>query len=174
MYATSDRLDTWLIPSGTTGSRQYHESTMVWRNVPLLYRFLYFILSFSTKRAWRSGSKHFKRWHVTSDHGWLVVLSRPGRSGGDEPGVEVIRGCVHKRRALSTRLSSGTSAGTFACPAGPYRNCRGEAGMKNEPNWYFVPVQKKGSESWSSRFESKISLFFFKRFRSALYTIKGL
>ena len=29
MYATSDRLDTWLIPSGTTGSRQYYGSTMV-------------------------------------------------------------------------------------------------------------------------------------------------
>ena len=29
MYTTSDRVDTWLILSGTTGSRQYHESTMV-------------------------------------------------------------------------------------------------------------------------------------------------
>jgi len=27
----------------------------------------------------------------------------------------------HKRRTLNTRLSSGTSAGTFTCPAGPYR-----------------------------------------------------
>jgi len=29
MYTTSDRFDTWFILSGTTGSRQYHESTMV-------------------------------------------------------------------------------------------------------------------------------------------------
>ena len=29
----------------------------------------------------------------------------------------------HKRRSLNTWLSSGTSAGTFACPAGPYRKC---------------------------------------------------
>jgi len=72
------------------------------------------------------------------------VLSRPRRSGEDEPGVEAIRSCVHTRRALNTRLSSGTSAGIFACPAGPYRNCRGEAGTKNEPKWYFVPIQKKG------------------------------
>jgi len=50
----------------------------------------------------------------------------------------------HKRRTLKTRLSSGTSSGTFVCPAGPYRNCRGEAGKKNEPKWYFVPIQKKG------------------------------
>ena len=73
-----------------------------------------------------------------------MILSRPGRSGGDEPGVEAIGSCVHKRRALNTRLSSGTSAGTFACPAGPYRNCKGETVTKNEPNCYFAPDQKKG------------------------------
>jgi len=73
-----------------------------------------------------------------------VILSRPGRSGEDEPGVEAIRSCVHKRRALSIRLSSGTSAGTFAVYAGPYRNYQAEAGTKNEPDTFFVPVQKKG------------------------------
>jgi len=92
-----------------------------------------------------------------------VILSRPGRSGEEEPGVEAIRSCVHKRRALNSRLSSGTSAGTFACPAGPYRNCKDEAGAKNEPKWYFVPIQKKGSESRSSRFEPKILLISFLR-----------
>ena len=73
-----------------------------------------------------------------------MILSRPGRSGGDELGFETIRGCVHKRRALNTRLCSGTSAGTFAVSAGPYRNYRNEAGTKIEPDTYFVPVQKKG------------------------------
>jgi len=29
---------------------------------------------------------------VVSDHGRLVLLSRPGRSGGDEPGFEAIGG----------------------------------------------------------------------------------
>jgi len=29
VFPTSDRLETWLIPSGTNRSRQYHESTMV-------------------------------------------------------------------------------------------------------------------------------------------------
>ena len=37
MYTTSDRVDTWLIFSGTTGSRQCHESTMVGHNVPLYH-----------------------------------------------------------------------------------------------------------------------------------------
>ena len=73
-----------------------------------------------------------------------MILSGPGRSGGDEPGVEAVRGCVHKRRALNTRLSSGTSAGTFAVSAGPYRNYPAEAGTKNEPDTFLVPVQKKG------------------------------
>jgi len=35
----SDRLETWLIPSGTNQSTQHHESTMVWRNLPPYHRF---------------------------------------------------------------------------------------------------------------------------------------
>ena len=81
-----------------------------------------------------------------------MVLSRPGRSGGDEPGFEAIRGCVHTQRALNTQLSSGTSlflswvtsAGTFAVFAGPYINYRVEVGTKNEPDTFFVLLQKKG------------------------------
>jgi len=51
----------------------------------------------------------------------------------------------YKRRTLKTLLSSGTSAGTFACPVGPYHNCRvEEAGTENAPNRYFVqPVPEK-------------------------------
>ena len=70
--------------------------------------------------------------------------SGPGRSGGDGPGLEATGGRMHKRRAINARLSSGISAGTFACPVGPYRNCRGEADTKNEQKWYFVPLQKEG------------------------------
>ena len=44
----------------------------------------------------------------------------------------------HKRRTLNTRLSSGTSAGTFAVSAGPYRTYREEEGTKNEPDTFFV------------------------------------
>ena len=74
-----------------------------------------------------------------------MLLSGAGRSGGDEPGVEAIGSCVHKRRALNTRLFSGTSAGTFAASAGPYRNYQAKAlaGTKNAPDTFFVPVQKK-------------------------------
>ena len=35
-----------------------------------------------------------------------------------------------KRRSLNTRLSSGTSAGTFAVSAGPYKNYHAKAGTK--------------------------------------------
>jgi len=72
-----------------------------------------------------------------------VLLSGPVRSGGDEPGIEAIGRCVHKQRTLNTRLSSGTSAGTFAVSAGPYRNYQAEAGTKNDFDTFFVPVQKK-------------------------------
>ena len=73
-----------------------------------------------------------------------MLLSGPGRSGGDEPGFDAIGGCVRKRRALNTRLSSGTSAGTFAVSTGPCRNYQAEAGTKNKPDTFLVPVQKKG------------------------------
>ena len=33
---------------------------------------------------------------------------------------------------------------SFAVSAGPYINDRVEAGTKNEPDMFFVPVQKKG------------------------------
>ena len=93
-------------------------------------------------------------------------MSCPGRSRGDEPGVEAIGGCVHKWCALNTRLSSGTSAGTFAVSAGPYTNYRNEAGTKNEPDTYFVPVQKKG---WKiDPYVSDLVKFFFKGFRSKI------
>jgi len=46
-FPTSNHLQTWLILSGTTRSRQYHVSTMV----SPFHRFLYFVLLFSTKTA---------------------------------------------------------------------------------------------------------------------------
>ena len=54
----------------------------------------------------------------------------------------------HKRRTLNTRLSSGTSAGTFAVSTGPYINFCDEAGTKNEPD-IFCTSSKKGSENRS-------------------------
>jgi len=74
----------------------------------------------------------------------------------------------HKRRTLNTRLSSGTSAGTFACPAGPYRNCRGEAGTKNEPNLYFVPNPKKDPKIDLHISNPKSREFLFRRVRSTI------
>jgi len=62
-FPTSDRLQTWLIPPGTTWCRQCGESTIFWRNLPSYHRFWYFVLSFSSKRAWQSGSKHYQRWY---------------------------------------------------------------------------------------------------------------
>ena len=68
----------------------------------------------------------------------------------------------HKQRSLNTRLSSGASAGTFACPAGSYKKCWGEAGTKNEPNRYFVPDRKN-----SPKIDPHVSNlgFFWFRFR---------
>jgi len=68
-----------------------------------------------------------------------------------------------KRRPLNTRLSSGTSAGTFAVSTGPYRNYHAKAGTKNEPWHVFGTISKKGLENRSSRFEPKNSGLSFSR-----------
>jgi len=53
----------------------------------------------------------------------------------------------HKRRTLSTRLSSGTSAGTFEVSAGPYINFCYEAGTKNEPDIFLYQFKKRVRKS---------------------------
>jgi len=52
--------------------------------------------------------------------------------------------------------------GIFTYPAGPYRNCRGEAGTKRT-KVVFCTSSKKGLENRSSRFEPKISLISFSK-----------
>jgi len=66
-------------------------------------------------------------------------------------------------RSLNTRLSSGTSAGTFAVSACLYRNYHAKAGTKNDPWHVFGPISKKGLDNQSSRFEPKNSWFSFSR-----------
>ena len=118
----------------------------------------YTLLSFSFKRAWQAVGSHCIRQHRGDLRQTTVKTSywsRPGRSGGDEPGLEAIGGWVHKRHALNTQLSSGTSARTFAVstdPSGPCVNYHAKAGtnLKNEPDMFFVPVQKKGWKSGRS------------------------
>ena len=68
-----------------------------------------------------------------------------------------------KRRSLNTRLSSGTSAGTFAVSSGPYRNYHSRAGTKNEPWHVFGTIPKKGLENRSSRIEPKNPWLSFSR-----------
>jgi len=51
-FPTSDRLETWLIPSGTIRSKQYHESRMVWRNLPSYHRTL-IVLTSALSRSFR-------------------------------------------------------------------------------------------------------------------------
>jgi len=68
-----------------------------------------------------------------------------------------------KQRSLNTRLSSDTSAGTFAVSTGPYRNYHAKAGTKKKPWHVFGTISKKGLENRSSRFKPKNSWFFFSR-----------
>jgi len=57
-------------------------------------RFVTIFLLEKTIQSTRSGNTGASHW-VASDHRWLVILSRLGRSGGDKPGFEAIRGREH-------------------------------------------------------------------------------
>jgi hypothetical protein len=93
-FPTSDRLETCLILSGTTRSRQYHESSMVWHNLPRATAFGTVFCCFDQNSVTNGKQALLEvvRGQVASDHGWLVMLSRPGRSGEEEPGFEAIGG----------------------------------------------------------------------------------
>jgi len=68
-----------------------------------------------------------------------VELSRPGRFGGDEPGLEAIGGREsRKRRTLNTRLSSGTSEHTSSSS----RNVPGRM-IRSDLFWYWDKIKMK-------------------------------
>jgi len=84
-----------------------------------------------------------------------LIASKPGSSPPERPGLDNITNqplsdatclCTTASSTLSYRFKEKMSprGGTGASTARPYKNCKGEAGTKNEPNWYFVPDQKKG------------------------------
>ena len=158
MCTTSDRFDTRLILSGTTGSE-----TLPRVNHGLMQRAPVPPLEVHTSALPRSFCwKVVLQGHVGSKHGWLVLLSGPGRSGGDEPGVEAIGGCVHNRRALKTQLFSSTSAGTFACPVALKRNFTSRNRYEKWTWHVFCTSSKKGLQNRSTLFEPKISWIFFR------------
>jgi len=76
-FPTTDHLETWLVPSGTTQSRQYHESTMVWRNLLLFHLFKCPLPLCHALFVWKDKSKYWRHdtgtscvilWHV-----WFAV-----------------------------------------------------------------------------------------------------
>ena len=79
----------------------------------------------------------------------------------------------HKRRTLNTRLSSGTSAGTFACPAGPYRNLQAKQVRKTNQTSILYPTKKRVRKSIFTFRTLNLANFFFEGFRSTLKPILG-
>ena len=59
----------------------------------------------------------------------------------------------------ATKFPKTVELSLVPCPAGPYRNCTGEAGTKNEPNRYFVPGPKNGQKNRPSHFKPEISVY---------------
>jgi len=124
-FPTSDRLETLLIPSGTTRSRQFHESTMVWGNLPLYHLCKCLLTLCHNLFVRKDKTKYQKRWYggklrQTMVDSWYC-LDRVVPEGISQVSKRSEVGNI-KRRSLNNQLSSGTSAGTFAVSAGPYQS----------------------------------------------------
>jgi len=72
----------------------------------------------------------------------------------------------HKRRTLNTRLSSGTSAGTFACPRGLTEIAQAKQVRKTNQTIILYPIKKRvGKSIFTFRTQNLVN-FFFEGFRS--------
>jgi hypothetical protein len=162
--------------------RQYHESTIVWRNLPTYHCYQYFVLSFLTKRAWQSGSKHItgsvhlKCWSsvnvknsfvrklmmiiafITFNSGWLPLIEGLCSWNPWEFEVSGFRRNRTDDRARGKRW--GFSPGAAVCyslSARAYTDCR-----KNDLFEYFfgrieavLTHSKKSVWAGSTRFSTK-------------------
>ena len=117
---------------------------------------LYFVLSFSTKRAWQSGSKHFKRWYRRTLRQTMVdscycldpVVSEGMSQVSRRSEVAYINGAPLTPGYLLALLRELSHV------------LQGLQKLQSEKRTklVFCTSSKKGSESRSSRFEPKISL----------------
>jgi len=114
---------------------------------------------------------------IAWDHGWLVIFglrSRPRRSGGDESGVEAMRG-RKPFTAHSWHLARvfWHLCGNLRSVCGPLHAmpCRSRYQKRT---WHvFCTSSKKGLENRSSRFESKVSSISFSRGWGAPWSLKS-
>jgi len=121
----------------------------------------YFVLSFSTKRAWQSGSKHFKRWYggklpqnmVDSQY----CLDRVVPEGMSQVSRRLEVG-NHKRRTLNTRLSFWHFCGNFRMSCGALQKLHRRSSYEKRTKLVFCTQSKKVSENRSSRFEPKLEI----------------
>jgi len=104
---TSDRLETWLIPSGTTWFRRQPEQ-VDWKNPPTPRGVSYFIM-FPHQESWVRGSpsKHlvfFEGVPLTHGSGWGPgnILNRKPPRGGGVLSIKVL--CTRSKEVLIWRL----------------------------------------------------------------------
>jgi len=165
MYTNSDRFDTWLILSGTTGSRQYTSLPSSDATCPCTTSwsaYFHFATLFLLKKAGQStrsgvtGARCVRPW-LTRDIVW---------SGSFRRGWAWFPG----DRRLCTSTARPRHPAIFWHFCGNFRSVRGplhklpSRSRYEKWTWHvFCTNSKKGLENWSSRFEDKISWISFSR-----------
>lgn len=96
------------------------------------------------------------------EHCWAVILSRPGRSGGDEPVFPRSgRSGTYMTHSQHLALCGIFCIMMFCKPLQQWRSRISKTGRTIEPKTCFVLHQEEQSENWFSHFESKILLISF-------------
>jgi len=123
--------------------------------------------------VWKDKTKYWKRWYggklrQTMVESWYSPDRVVPEGMSQVSGQSEVRN--HKRRTLDTRLSSGTSAGTFAVSAGPYIITVPKQVRKTLLTCFLYSFKKRGGKSVLTFRTQDLVDFFLERFRSTLKT----
>jgi len=155
LFPTSDRLQNWLIPGPPERPGLDNIASQPWSDATCPCTTSLLTSLCHALFVWKDKTKYYKRWH--RDRGkfrqfmvdsWYC-LDRVVAEGMSQVWKRSEVG-NNKRRTLitrRTRLSSGTSAGTFTMSANYYMNNEGKEGTKNEPESFLYQIKKRVGKS---------------------------
>jgi len=165
-FPTSDCLETWLIPSGTTRSRQYHESTMLWHSLPLYHLVKCLLLLCHVLFVWKiwqstisgcTGASCVKPWLTCDSVQTASFWKGWARFRGDRRSGTIINSAL-----LTPGYSLALLQELSQCPRALTSITMLEQ-VRRMNLACFLYQFKKRFENWSPPFESMITLISFSR-----------
>jgi len=138
------------------------------------FRFMLFLFE-KTRQSTRTYWEAVVRVQVVSDHVWLVILSRPVRSGGDELGLEAMRGREHWTALSQHPAIFWHFCGNFCSVRGPLQKLPYQSRYEKRSLTYFwYQFKKRVGKSILTFRTEELFAFFFKGFRFTFIIIRHI